>query len=55
MAAPVKNSDRFIIEIKSCEHHTWQGAITWVRTNENQTFRSALEMIQMIDSSVKKE
>lgn len=46
---PSKSS--FIVKILSQENETWQGTVTWVETGETQPFRSALELIKMIDSA----
>lgn len=45
-------SQTFIIEIKSRENSSWQGCITWTDTNKVECFRSALEMIKLIDSTL---
>ena len=44
----------FVIEIKSQENHTWQGTITWVEGKKKECFRSALEMMRLIDSTIEK-
>ena len=51
-----KNSNdlTFIIQIKGTANHTWQGVIKWADTEETTSFRSALEMLQLIDSATKK-
>lgn len=41
-----------LIRILNKQHATWQGTVTWVDRNETLTFRSALELIKMIDSTV---
>ena len=46
-----KEKPAFIIKIISRENATWQGTITWVQTNETQHFRSALELIKILDSA----
>lgn len=48
-----KTMGRFVIQIEQCEHATWQGSILWSERNITQQFRSALEMIRLIDSAVK--
>lgn len=48
----MKKKPTFIIEIKSTEHESWQGVITWVDENKTQTFRSALELVRMLDSVI---
>lgn len=45
----------FIVEIKNNQHNTWQGTIKWIEENTQESFRSALELIRLIDSTVKKE
>jgi len=41
----------FIVEVKYRENATWQGTVKWVEENKEQNFRSALELIKLIDSS----
>lgn len=48
-------SQSFVIEVKSQENHSWQGTITWVEGKRKEHFRSALEMIRLIDSTLNKE
>lgn len=43
----------FIVEIKNKEHHTWQGAVTWVEGKKKENFRSALELLKLMDSTFK--
>jgi len=50
---PLGNSNQsFVIEVKSQENHTWQGTITWVEGKKKENFRSALELIRLIDSTL---
>ncbi|MEG2506788.1 MAG: hypothetical protein RR986_04585 [Longicatena sp.] len=44
------NNTTFIIEMKSCDNHSWQGILTWVEAKKSKSFRSALELVKMIDS-----
>jgi len=46
------SENSFVIEIKSQENHTWQGSITWVEGKKQEYFRSALEMMRLIDSTL---
>uniref|UniRef100_UPI00405709AD hypothetical protein n=1 Tax=Acetatifactor sp. TaxID=1872090 RepID=UPI00405709AD len=48
-------SQSFVIEVKSQENHSWQGTITWVEGKQKEHFRSALEMIRLIDSTLNSE
>ena len=51
--AAIGNS--FVIEVKSLENYTWQGTITWVEGQKKENFRSALEMLRLIDSTIEKK
>lgn len=42
----------FLVEIKCTQNSTWQGVITWVEEKKTLPFRSALEMIKLIDSTM---
>ncbi len=44
--------EEFIVRIIYNEHATWQGEITWVEKQEKQYFRSALELLKLIDRAV---
>lgn len=42
----------FIINILQQQNASWQGTITWIDENKTQNFRSALELIRLIDSTM---
>ena len=42
----------FIINILQQQNASWQGTITWVDENKTQNFRSALELIRLIESTM---
>lgn len=42
----------FVVKIKYQENSTWQGSVNWVNGNTEKPFRSALELIKLIDSAV---
>ncbi len=42
----------FVIEVKSRENHTWQGTVSWVEGKKKENFRSALELLKLIDSTL---
>ncbi|WP_459780259.1 hypothetical protein [Blautia glucerasea] len=44
--------DTFIVNIKNNQNHTWQGTVRWVETQKEIPFRSALELIKLIDSAM---
>ncbi|MBQ4577883.1 MAG: hypothetical protein IJA84_02365 [Clostridia bacterium] len=42
----------FIVNILQQQNASWQGTVTWVDENKTQSFRSALELIRLIDSTL---
>lgn len=46
-----KNSS-FLVEIKGEDNKTWQGKVTWLNKDKTEYFRSALELIKLIDSTM---
>ena len=44
--------ETFIINIRYNQNATWQGDVKWVQGQKSQTFRSALELIHLLDSAV---
>ncbi|MBE5856040.1 MAG: hypothetical protein E7296_00525 [Lachnospiraceae bacterium] len=42
----------FVLEVKSCENSTWQGTLTWVEGNKKEHFRSVIEMLRLIRSTM---
>lgn len=45
----------FVIQVLNTQNATWQGSVTWTQTGRIEYFRSALELIRLIDSSLEKE
>lgn len=41
----------FIVKIRYRQNATWQGHVTWVEENKTVPFRSALELMKLIDST----
>lgn len=48
----VNKNSSFLVEIKSEENKTWQGKVTWLNKDKTEYFRSALELIKLIDSTM---
>ena len=46
------NNQTFIVDVKSRQNGTWQGVVTWVQGQRKQSFRSALELIKLVDSAL---
>jgi len=42
----------FEISVKFMQNSTWQGQIHWVDKNKKQNFRSALEMLKLMDEAL---
>ena len=42
----------FVVKVIGNEHASWQGSVTWLEEHKEQTFRSALELIKLIDGAV---
>lgn len=42
----------FVVHISHNENATWQGEIVWAERNKKQKFRSALELLKLIDSAL---
>lgn len=42
----------FIVNVMYRKNASWQGAITWVEKNQTQNFRSALEMLKLMEQAI---
>ena len=42
----------FEISVKFMQSATWQGQIHWIEKNQKQNFRSALEMLKLMDEAL---
>ena len=42
----------FVVHVKYRQNATWQGTVTWDDKNKQQNFRSALELIKLMDSAM---
>ena len=45
----------FEISVKFTQNSTWQGEIHWIEKKQKQNFRSALEMLKLMDEALAKE
>lgn len=43
--------DTFIIQVQYRQNSTWQGQVVWAEQNKKEHFRSALELMKLIDSA----
>ena len=42
----------FVVQILSRENATWQGTVTWLDGKQTRPFRSALELIRLMDGVI---
>lgn len=44
----------FVIHVKYRQNASWQGEVTWVDKQKKEYFRSALELVRLLDSAMEK-
>lgn len=49
-----KETSTFIVKVMDQQNNSWQGSITWVENDETMYFRSALELLHLMDGAIKK-
>lgn len=42
----------FLVKIIDRQNATWQGSVTWIDEQREQKFRSALELLKLIDGAI---
>jgi hypothetical protein len=50
-----KKEGTFVVHVNKCENDTWQGQVTWADKDEKLNFRSAMELMSIIDAALNKE
>ncbi len=45
----------FMVRVQYRQNSTWQGSVKWLENNEEMKFRSALELIKMMDQAMSAE
>ena len=48
----MREKQTFILEVNDTQSHSWQGKIEWVQGRKQQSFRSVMELLRLIDSVV---
>lgn len=48
----LNTGETFVINVKCRQNHTWQGTVKWIEGKKEVPFRSALELIKLIDSAI---
>lgn len=47
-------SGTFLVKILFRQRETWQGQVTWAEENKTVSFRSALELLRLLDEAGEK-
>lgn len=50
-----KKRGTFVVHVYHCENATWQGEVVWAEQNRMQKFRSALELLKLMDSALEEQ
>lgn len=45
----------FLVKVIDTQNATWQGTVAWTESGRQEQFRSALELIRLIDSALELE
>ena len=45
----------FVVRVNKCENGSWQGQVTWADRDEKINFRSAMELINIMDAALDSE
>ncbi len=46
---------KFVVTIKNKQNGTWQGIVEWIDTGKKHCFRSALELINLINETIEEK
>ena len=55
MAGGKSKTPTFVVQVKGTGNHTCQGVIKWIEEDKSMTFRSALELLQLMNSAIEFE
>ena len=47
-----KTDATFVVHITNREHHSWHGQVTWSETAETVSFRSAVELMNLMETAL---
>ena len=50
-----KKDATFVVHITKCENESWQGQVTWADKDEKMNFRSAKELMTLMDAALEAE
>lgn len=52
MGRQTEERETFVVRILNTQNATWQGTVTWTDGKRTESFRSALELIRLLDSTL---
>lgn len=52
---PFAETDTFIVDVKFRQNSTWQGIVRWKETGKEVHFRSALELLKIMDNALEQK
>lgn len=52
MTNKAKKDVQFAVSVRKASDGCWAGEVVWINTGRKETFRSALELIKLLDSAV---
>lgn len=47
-----RNKGTFIVKVEDYQRGTWQGKVVWADEDTTEHFRSALELLQLVDEAI---
>ncbi|MCR5416945.1 MAG: hypothetical protein K6E79_09125 [Pseudobutyrivibrio sp.] len=50
-----KKEATFVVHVNKCDNSSWQGQVTWADNDEKINFRSAMELINIMDAALESE
>ncbi len=53
--APGVDKNTFLVRIEHNRNGTWQGKVIWAEGNRTARFRSALELVKLLDEALTEE
>ncbi len=51
----MKKKQTFVVEVSDTQYGSWQGTIEWIQGQKKQNFRSTMELLRLIDSTIGEE
>ena len=46
------NKKTFVVKVEFAQNSTWQGQVVWAENNRTVRFRSALELVKLMDEAI---